>query len=46
MITVVIGCLTVLAVYLGTRWHVTTTENVQLRAQVASLKRQLANRGR
>lgn len=46
MITVVIGCLTVLAVYLGTRWHAATTENVQLRAQVTSLKRQLANRDR
>lgn len=46
MITVVIGCLTVLAVYLGTRWHSATAENVQLRAQVASLKRRLASRER
>jgi hypothetical protein len=46
MTTVLIAALAALALYLGKRWLDTTAENTQLRAQVASLKRQLARRER
>ena len=44
MTTVFIAALVFIALYLAKRWSDTRTENVQLRAQVASLKRQLARR--
>jgi hypothetical protein len=43
---VFIASLMVIALYLGKRWSDTSAENTQLRAQVASLKRQLARRDR
>lgn len=46
MTTVLIASLTAVALYLGKRWSDTSAENTQLRAQVASLKRQLARRDR
>ena len=46
MSTVFIAVLVVLALYLGKRWSDANVENVQLRAQVAQLKRQLARRDR
>jgi hypothetical protein len=46
MTTVVIAALTIAALYLGKRWNDTHVENGQLRAQVVSLKRQLARRDR
>jgi hypothetical protein len=46
MTTVIIAALTILTLYLGKRWSDSSVENVQLRAQVATLKRQLAKRDR
>jgi len=46
MIELIIGGLLAGALYATWRSHTLTTENVQLRAQVASLKRQLARFGR
>jgi hypothetical protein len=46
MITLIIGALLAGALYATWRSHTLATENVQLRAQVASLKRQLARHGR
>ena len=46
MTTILIGALAIIAVYLGKRWSDTNVENTQLRAQVATLKRQLARRDR
>ncbi len=41
MIAVLIGCLIVLNIYLAKRWNDSSTESTQLRAQVATLRRQL-----
>lgn len=46
MTMVFIASLVVIALYLGKRWSDTSAENTQLRAQVATLKRQLARRDR
>ena len=46
MTTVLIASLVISALYLGKRWNDSSVENNQLRAQVASLKRQLARRDR
>jgi hypothetical protein len=46
MITALIAALTLIALYCGKRWADSSAENTQLRAQVASLKRQLARRDR
>jgi hypothetical protein len=46
MTTVIIAALAIIALYLGKRWSDTNVENTQLRAQVASLKKQLARRDR
>lgn len=46
MTTVFIASLITLALYLAKRWSDTSAENSQLRAQVASLKRQLSRRDR
>ena len=46
MITAIIALLLAGAVYAAWRSHILATENVQLRAQVASLKRKLARFGR
>ena len=46
MTTVLIAALTITALYLGKRWNDTHVENNQLRAQVVSLKKQLARRDR
>jgi hypothetical protein len=39
-----IACLTVLALYLGSRWINASAENAELRARIAALKRELARR--
>jgi hypothetical protein len=44
MTSLVIVCLMVLSLYLGTRWLSSSAENVRLRAQIAALKRQLVRR--
>jgi type II secretory pathway pseudopilin PulG len=46
MTTMLIATLTAVALYLAKRWSDVSAENSQLRAQVASLKRQLARRDR
>lgn len=46
MMTLLIGSLAVSALYLATRWRSSESENVQLRAQIVSLKRQLTRYGR
>lgn len=46
MTTVLIATITAMALYFAKRWSDTSAENSQLRAQVASLKRQLARRDR
>ncbi|MGH8285481.1 MAG: hypothetical protein ACRETT_06910 [Steroidobacteraceae bacterium] len=46
MTILLIGSLAVSALYLARRWRTTESENVQLRAQVTSLKRQLTKYGR
>jgi type II secretory pathway pseudopilin PulG len=46
MTTVLIASLIAVALYLAKRWSDTSVENSQLRAQVASLKRQLSRRDR
>jgi hypothetical protein len=44
MILALIGCLLMLAGYLGWRLSTVNTENTELRAQIASLKRKLVQR--
>jgi hypothetical protein len=39
-----IACLTILALYLGSRWINASAENTELRARIAALKRELARR--
>jgi type II secretory pathway pseudopilin PulG len=46
MTAVLIASLIAIALYLAKRWSDTSAENSQLRAQVASLKRQLSRRDR
>jgi hypothetical protein len=46
MTTVFIAGLLISTLYLAKRWNDSSAENTQLRAQVASLKRQLARRDR
>jgi hypothetical protein len=46
MSTVLIGCLLVTVLYLAKRWSDSKGENADLRAQIASLKRQLGRYGR
>ena len=46
MTMLLVAFLTGVAAYLGKRWGDSNAENTQLRAQVASLKRQLARRDR
>jgi type II secretory pathway pseudopilin PulG len=46
MTTVFIASLIAIALYLAKRWSDTSAENSELRAQVASLKRQLSRRDR
>jgi hypothetical protein len=46
MTAVAITCLTVLALYLGSRWINSSAENAELRARIAALKRELARRRR
>jgi hypothetical protein len=46
MTTVLIAGLLAITVYFAKRWNDSSAENTQLRAQVASLKRQLARRDR
>lgn len=46
MIAALLGSLLLVAAYLGMRWNRVNVENTELRALVASLKRQLAKRGR
>jgi hypothetical protein len=46
MTTVVIAALAIISLYFGKRWSDSSVENIQLKAQVASLKRQLARRDR
>jgi hypothetical protein len=43
---ILIACLTAAALYLARRWNESKTENAGLRAQIASLKRQLGAHGR
>ena len=43
---ILIACLAVAALYLARRWSESKAENVGLRAQIASLKRQLGAHGR
>jgi hypothetical protein len=44
MSVAIIGCLAVALLYLGKRYGDSNAENVQLRSQVASLKRQLSRK--
>jgi hypothetical protein len=46
MTTMLIATLAAIALYLAKRWSDASAENSQLRAQIASLKRQLARRDR
>lgn len=46
IITTSITCLVAAALYLGKRWSDEKAENADLRAQIASLKRQLVKHGR
>ena len=46
MTTALMAVLGIVALYLGKRWSDSNAENVQLRAQLAALKRQLARRER
>jgi len=39
-----IVCLTLLALFLGSRWLASSAENVRLRARIVALKRQIARR--
>ncbi|MGA9366903.1 MAG: hypothetical protein WBV35_05555 [Steroidobacteraceae bacterium] len=39
-----IVCLAVLALYMGGRWLTSSAENVELRARITALKRELARR--
>jgi hypothetical protein len=43
---VTIICLTLVAAYLGSRWLASSAENVELRARITVLKRELARRTR
>lgn len=45
MVTVVIAGLSIIVLYVGKRWIDTRTENVELRMQVALLKRRLTRSG-
>jgi hypothetical protein len=44
--SVAIFCLAVLALFLGSRWLASSAENVELRARIVALKRELARRTR
>lgn len=44
MLLVLAVCLSALVLYVFKRWTDSTTENAQLRTQIASLKRQLRQR--
>jgi hypothetical protein len=46
LVTTLIACLTAVALYLAKRWNDSKTENAGLKAQIASLKRQLGTHGR
>jgi hypothetical protein len=46
LIDTLIACLAGVALYLAKRWNDSKAENAGLRAQVASLKRQLGTHGR
>ncbi len=46
MTQMIIGSLVAWALYAGWRWNTLHTENVELRSEVASLRRKLAKFGR
>jgi hypothetical protein len=46
LVVILIACLSAAALYLATRWSQSHAENAGLRAQIASLKRQLGTHGR